>query len=224
MRSSAVPGRVALAGASGLVGRALARRLSADPACTALWLPLRRAVPELEALPKARRLPWPPHDLPPLDSALCALGTTIAQAGSQAAQRAVDHDAVLDFARTARAAGATRFGVVSALGADRRSAVVYNRVKGEMEAALATLGFEVLAIARPSLLVGDRGALGQPPRFAERLAQSLAVPVARWLPARWRPIAADDVAAGLLATLRARAGVHVVESAALARAAMRPPG
>ncbi len=224
MRSPAAPGRVALAGASGLVGLALARRLAADPDCTALWLPLRRSVTELETLPKVRRLPWPPHDLPPLDSALCALGTTIAQAGSQAAQRAIDHDAVLAFACAARAAGATRFGFVSALGADPRSAVFYNRIKGETEAALATLGFEVLAIARPSLLVGDRAALGQPPRFAESLAQSLAAPVARWLPQRWRPIAADDVAAGLLATLREGAGVHVLESAALARAAMRPPG
>ena len=46
-------------------------------------------------------------DLPPLPQALvavCALGTTRAKAGSDAAFRAVDHDAVLAFARAATAA------------------------------------------------------------------------------------------------------------------------
>ena len=213
-------GRVAIAGASGLVGRALARRCSAAADCTALWLLLRRPVPELEALPKARSLPWPATTLPALDTACCALGTTIAAAGSQAAFRAVDHDAVVAFARTAQAAGARRFGVVSALGADAGSRVFYNRVKGEMEQSLRALGFETLVVARPSLLAGDRDALGQPSRFGERLALRLTAPVRALLPARVRPIAADDVAAGLLAALRERPpGVHVVESAELARLA-----
>ncbi len=204
-------GRVAIAGANGLVGRALATRLSADARCRELWLVLRRPVPELESLPKAARVPC---------EALCALGTTIGAAGSQAAFRTVDHDAVVAFARAAQAAGARRFGVVSALGADAGSRVFYNRVKGEMEQALRALGFQTLVIARPSLLAGDREALGQPPRFGERLALRLTAPVRALLPARVRPIAADDVAAGLLAALHTRpAGAHVVESAELARLA-----
>ena len=50
--------------------------------------------------------------------AFCCIGTTIAEAGSQEAFRAVDVDAVLLFARAARAAQATRFVVVSSVGAD----------------------------------------------------------------------------------------------------------
>jgi hypothetical protein len=49
-------------------------------------------------------------DLPPLPQAqvaVCALGTTRAKAGSDAAFRAVDHDAVLAFARAAKAAAMT---------------------------------------------------------------------------------------------------------------------
>jgi uncharacterized protein YbjT (DUF2867 family) len=213
-------GRVAVAGASGLVGRALSRQLAADPGCTALRLLLRRAVPDLEGLPKTSVLAWPAEVLPPLDTACCALGTTIAVAGSQAAFRAVDHDTVLAFARAAKTAGARRFGVISALGADPQSSVFYNRVKGEMEAAVRALGFATLVIARPSLLAGDRATLGQPSRFGERLALALSAPLRGLLPARVRPIAADDVAAGLLVALRTRPpGVHVVESAELARLA-----
>src|SRR5690606_17391283 len=93
--------------------------------------------------------------LPPLDEAYLALGTTIKVAGSQEAFRAVDYEANLAVARAARAAGARRLGLVSAMGADARSSIFYNRVKGELEDALTALGFSTLVIARPSFLAGD---------------------------------------------------------------------
>lgn len=215
--------RIALAGASGLVGRALAQQLAYDTACEALHLLLRRPLPALQALPHAYSLTWsggPMPRLPSIDAACCALGTTIKTAGSQAAFRAVDLDAVLAFARAARAAGARRFGVVSALGADARSTVFYNRVKGEMEQAIADLGFDVLVIARPSLLMGDRAALGQPARLGEQWLLQFAVPLSWFTPRRWHPIAANAVARGMLAALlEGRAGRRVLESEELAQLA-----
>jgi uncharacterized protein YbjT (DUF2867 family) len=90
-------------------------------------------------------------------AALCSLGTTIRQAGSQDAFREVDFDAVLAFARTAKAAQAQRFVVVSSAGADPKSKNFYLRTKGEMEEALAGVGFASLDILQPSLLLGWRG-------------------------------------------------------------------
>lgn len=89
--------------------------------------------------------------------AMCSLGTTIRQAGSQEAFREVDFDAVLAFARTAKAAQAQRFVVVSSAGADPKSKNFYLRTKGEMEEALAGVGFASLDILQPSLLLGWRG-------------------------------------------------------------------
>src|SRR5882757_10781954 len=89
--------------------------------------------------------------------ALCCLGTTIRQAGSEQAFRQVDIDAVLAFARTAKAAQAQRFVVVSSAGADKTSKHFYLRTKGEMEEALQGLGFVSLDILEPSLLLGWRG-------------------------------------------------------------------
>jgi uncharacterized protein YbjT (DUF2867 family) len=213
--------RVAVAGATGLIGRALLTQLCADPTIAAVHalvraggrpvaLPARVSalVVDYAALGQARS-----PALPPLDWAICALGTTIAVAGSPAAFRAVDVDAVIAFARAAKAAGATRFAVVSALGANARSAVFYNRCKGEMEAALREIGFARLVIARPSLLLGDREALGQPSRGGERLAQRL-TPAIGWLvPRRLRPIAADAVARAMLGSIgNAEPGVAVLES------------
>jgi uncharacterized protein YbjT (DUF2867 family) len=87
-------------------------------------------------------------------AALCSLGTTMRQAGSEQAFRQVDFDAVLAFARTAKAAQAQRFVVVSSAGADPKSKHFYLRTKGEMEEALAGVGFTSLDILQPSLLLG----------------------------------------------------------------------
>jgi len=206
-----------LAGATGLIGREAARQW-AGPGT--LYLLLRRK-PAAALAPGQQALvvdftSLPP--LPPAATAICALGTTIKVAGSKAAFRAVDFDAVLAFASAARRAGVTRFAVVSALGADPRSASFYSRVKGEMEAALAQVGFETLVIARPSLLTGDRAALGQPARTGEALAIALTAPLAWMIPATWRPIAAATVARAMRRALaESGPGVHVIESGAMQR-------
>lgn len=216
-RSGAPPRPDALlAGATGLVGRALAAAWSGPGT---LHLLVRRPMPapgghcrvqvvDYEALPA----------LPPAGTALCTLGTTIKAAGSPEAFRAVDFDAVLRFALAARAAGVERFAVVSALGADAGSRNLYRRVKGEMEAAVAGVGFRTLVIAQPSLLAGDRAALGQAPRRAERLALALTAPLAALIPLAWRPIEASTVARALLRALAdAQPGITRLSSAALQR-------
>jgi uncharacterized protein YbjT (DUF2867 family) len=105
---------------------------------------------------------------------------------------------------------------VSALGASPRSGTFYNRVKGEMETAVSALGFERLVIARPSLLAGNRAALGQPQRTGEQLALWLTGPIARLIPKGMRPINARTVARGMMVALRQeQSGVRIVESGEL---------
>ena len=205
-----------LAGATGLVGQALSTQWKGPGT---LHLIVRRAQPAPGPLLKSLRVDFTQLPaLPPARRAFCCLGTTIKTAGSQKAFRAVDHTAVLAFAHAARAAGVTHFAVVSALGANARSGTFYNRVKGEMEDALRGVGFEHLVIARPSLLAGDRAALGQPSRLGERLALALTRPLAGLIPASVRPIGAEVLARALLRALdQATPGVRVVESAELQR-------
>jgi uncharacterized protein YbjT (DUF2867 family) len=199
---------VALAGATGLVGHAILQGLLADESVTAVHALGRREPGIIHLKLIAHVLDFaalPP--LPPLDEVYLALGTTIKAAGSQAAFRAVDFDANLAVARAALAAGARRAGLVSAMGADAKSRIFYNRVKGEIEDALTRLPFEGLVIARPSLLKGDREALGQPARLAERVATALSRLLGPLVPANYRPVAAVSVARALLAqvaTVRGR--------------------
>jgi uncharacterized protein YbjT (DUF2867 family) len=211
--------RVLLAGATGLVGQALLDRLLPDPGVAQVVTLGRRAPARRHARLTPLQVDFTALPaLPPADAVLLALGTTIKVAGSQAAFRAVDFDANLAVARAALAAGARRAGLVSALGADARSAVFYNRVKGELEDALRALPFEALVIARPSLLLGDRDRLGQPVRPGERAGQAVTRVVGPLIPAAWRPIPAERVAAALLAALPAARGVQVLDSGAMQKA------
>lgn len=213
-----------LAGATGLVGRELLTLLLASDRYAKVHLLLRRAVRDLPRQPKlvAHTVDFGAlrSDLPPPDDVYVALGTTIKVAGSQQAFRIVDFDHVVATARAAHAAGAHRLAVVSALGADAGSGVFYNRVKGEMQDALAQIGFETLVIAQPSLLVGDRAALGQPMRAGELWAARLLHPVMGLIPASVRPIAARSVAQAMLrAMLDAAPGQRVLSSAQMQSAA-----
>src|SRR5438045_6711271 len=160
---ASLPRTVMIAGASGLVGRELLAGLLADDSVAAVHSLGRRALDVSH--PKLTQHRTDFKALPALsgvDEAFIALGTTIKVAGSKEGFRAVDHDAVIAVAKAAKAAGAKRLGVVSAMGASAKSTVFYSRVKGETEDALAQMGFDALVIARPSMLPGDREAAGPP--------------------------------------------------------------
>lgn len=222
--SAAVDARVAVvAGATGLVGRAVLAALLADKHTSAVHSLGRRTLPlthpkltqhivDFAALP----------ELPQIDDVFVCLGTTIKVAGSQAAFRAVDYDAVMAVAQMGRAQGATKLGVVSAMGADAKSGVFYNRVKGEVEDAIAQLGYTSTSIVRPSLLVGDRGPLNQPERPGERIGLVVSKLLKPLIPANYLPVQAEDVAAGLVQAVKAgQPGVQRILSGALQGAAAR---
>jgi uncharacterized protein YbjT (DUF2867 family) len=157
--------------------------------------------------------------------AFCCLGSTLRDAGSPAAFRAIDHDLVLRFARFALSVGAERLVVVSAVGADAASKGLYLRVKGETELALEALRCRALDIMQPSVLLGARRAT----RPLEALAQGALWTLNPLLFGSWtrfRGIAADTVAAAMLGAARGvRRGINRYQYngiRALAAAATRP--
>lgn len=207
--------RVALvAGATGLVGQEILADLLADKAYASVHVLSRRALPRkhakiVEHIVDFGALPT----LPRVDDCFIALGTTIKTAGSQAAFKAVDLTAVEAVARAALAAGASKLGVVSAMGADADSRVFYNRIKGEMETSLAGMGFQSLVIARPSMLDGHREALKQASRPGERLGLQAMRFLKPLIPPNYRAIHAKDVANALVGAIKtAKPGVSTLLS------------
>jgi uncharacterized protein YbjT (DUF2867 family) len=205
-----------IAGASGLVGSRLLGLVLEDTQFAMVASLGRRQVEITHPKLVQRVVDFAALDVDGLaapDVAFCTLGTTIGKAGSERAFHAIDHDAVLAFAQAALAAGARCFALVSSLGADPRSRIFYNRVKGETEADLRELGFESLVIAQPSLLLGDR-VESRPAERAMIVASRLLAGVLR--PFASRPIEAQAVARALLAITRdPKPGVRVYSSGEL---------
>lgn len=205
--------RIALvAGANGLVGVALVRKLIASGDYTRVIALTRRPLPfeSPRLVNRTLRFAALENEMQGLacQDAYCCLGTTRQEAGSAAAFRAVDHDLVLAFARGAQAAGAQTLVVVSSVGADRASRNFYLRVKGETEVALEALRFRALHLLQPGLLLGERRQW----RLAEALARwtmPLLNPLLLGQYARFRAVDARVVAAAMRAAARSgRAGVH----------------
>jgi uncharacterized protein YbjT (DUF2867 family) len=209
--------KLMVVGASGLVGQQVLRQALANPAVSRLIAPTRKPLAAAAKLDNPivdfERLP---ADAPwwNVDAVICTLGTTMAQAGSEAAFRRVDHDYPLAVARLARSAGASAFVLNSALGAAADSRVFYNRVKGEVEAAIMAFGYPSLTLVRPSLLDGGPRPDSRP---GERLGLFFAKMLRPLIPARYRAVATDAVARALLAAALAQApGVQVIESERIA--------
>ena len=149
---------ILLAGATGLVGSACLPLLLADQRVGKVIALLRRPL----TTNNAKLEQWVGDDLQEelqpakVDAVICCLGTTIKNAGSQAAFIAVDKALPLGIARWAKAQNVPTYVIISAVGADASSRVFYSRVKGEVEQELEAMHFSSLALFQPSVLAGPR--------------------------------------------------------------------
>lgn len=204
---------VLITGATGLVGDHLLRMLIQQPGVERIAAPTRR--PLASAGDKVEN-PYDPQLTDalarvagPIDTVFCCLGTTRREAGSKEAFVHADYALVVDTALAGRRLGASHMLVVSAMGASARSPFFYSRVKGEMEEALIAQNWPHLAIARPSMLTGDR--------VKRRAGESLLAPLFALLPGNLKSIDARDVARALLheAEHPTVAGTVIISSAKL---------
>lgn len=202
--------RVALAGASGLVGRYLLRELASwwgkdgDALCSEVLVLTRRPLgveaPAVEGRAAIREvlvdfeaLVEAPGAGPLADERVdhlyCALGTTIRTAGSKEKFRRVDHDYPVALGRLGQAAGARSFGLVSSVGATPDTRNFYLRTKGETERDVAALGLPRLVVARPSIIGGHRDEF--------RAGEWVAKQVGKLIPGRYRTVHPLTIAVAL---------------------------
>jgi uncharacterized protein YbjT (DUF2867 family) len=132
-----------------------------------------------------------------VDDVFCALGTTLKQAGSKEAFRAVDLDLITAVGRAARDAGVQRFMMVSAVNANAHSPFFYARTKGQAERELKALKLPLLALFQPSLLLGERERPRPVEAFGIRFSKIID-PITRWTDAHWLPVSGERVAEALV--------------------------
>ena len=183
--------KTVLLGGTGLVGGAVLQ------ASSPLIAASRRAIVGIPAhhsvLVSAdlAKVDWPED----IDQVICCLGTTLKKAGSKEAFREQDLDLARTLFEKALSRGAKRLLLVSALGAAADSRILYSRVKGELEAAVAAQNWQQVVVYQPSLLLGDRS---NDPRPTEFWSQKLGKLIAPAIPALWRPIEARVLAGRIL--------------------------
>jgi uncharacterized protein YbjT (DUF2867 family) len=203
-----------LAGATGLIGNEVLQLLMNDDTYTSVVLVTRK--PLSISHPKAKNIVIDFDKLHELslhvqhvDDVFCCLGTTMATAGSKEAFYKVDFTYCYELAKVSLLMNAKQFLIVSAMGANLKSSIYYNRVKGEIENKLKELSFESLKILQPSMLLGNRkerrpGELG-----AKRLFKALAFIFVGSLK-KYKAIEASDVAKAMLSI--AKMNVKGIES------------
>lgn len=104
------------------------------------------------------------------DALICCLGTTRKKTPNLQEYKNIDFELTVGIAKIAKANNFQQIHLISAIGANPKSKIFYNRLKGETEQAIINLQFPQTIIYRPSLLIGKRTEF----RFGELLAQKLA--------------------------------------------------
>ena len=214
MNSPVAAVRLLLLGATGAVGQQVLRLALEDERVAQVTAPTRRPltphpklrnpVTDFSALPDGASI-WD------ADVVICALGSTIRKAGSEAAFAVVDRDLPIAIAKCARATGARSFALISSLGASH-AGDFYLRTKAEVEDGIRQLGFASYTIVRPSLIDARRTET----RPAERLGLALAHLFTALIPRRYRPVSAQAIAITLLRhALDATPGDRIIESEAI---------
>lgn len=136
------------------------------------------------------------------------LGTTRAKAGKDGFLK-VDFDYSFNAAKYAALNGADQLMLISSVGADKNSFLLYPKTKGQLEEAVTRLPFWSVHILRPSLLLGDRK--------EERLGEQLAIKISGLfnrftdgLLQKYSPVEAETVAKAMIQLAQGiEGGVHV---------------
>ena len=98
-----------------------------------------------------------------------ALGTTRKKAGSDQNFIKVDYDYCMDLANNALLNGVKRVSIISSVGSNPNSNLLYPRTKGLLEKELSKLPFEHISVMKPSFILGAR----KETRIAEKTGKFL---------------------------------------------------
>lgn len=200
-------------GATGLIGSELVKLLEVSPYYSSVLLLNRRPSPYTGTKVLERIIDFDAPDLDGVsgDHLYCAMGTTLKNAGSKAAQFKIDCEYPTTIATRLKSQGVTRMLLVSSVGANASASNFYLRTKGQLEANLIGLGFESLAIFRPSFLVGQRPEMRTGEGGANLLLKVLS-PIMVGALSKYRSINASTVAASMVQIAQSgQTGTRIIE-------------
>lgn len=132
-----------------------------------------------------------------IDHLYIALGTTIKKAGNAKNFEKVDYHYCLLLANLAFKFGVRRLSIVSSVGSNPDSKLLYPRTKGRIEKELANIGFDHLSIMKPGIIMGKR----KENRTGEKLAKLIFIlisPLLIYKLSKYKPIHANLISKAMI--------------------------
>ena len=204
--------KAVLIGATGAVGKDLLQALLEDARYTEVVAFARRALGVQHEKLREHTIdfdaPATWQELVKGDVLFSTLGTSLKQAGSKEAQRHIDYDYQLAFAKAAKANGVKSLVLLSSIGADSKSSIFYLRLKGELDDAVRDLGFDSLSIVRPPSLIRAKSKRFGETASVKFLQAANAIGLAKWLAPMETAVVARSMAA---LGLDSASGTRIIE-------------
>lgn len=191
---------VVVLGATGMVGSALVELLLADTRVSEIRILSRRPLSYSQSKIKVFETDlYNPNALAfnQATALYCCIGTTRKKTPNRGTYHSIDHGITLAVATAAKAAGLSEVHLISAIGANSRSKIFYNRLKGEIEDDLSGLNFERTMIYQPALLIGNRNEKRAGEKFAQWISPFLDKLLNEKV-MKYHSITAQQLAAGML--------------------------
>jgi len=185
-----------LVGATGLIGGFLLEELLDDAHFDTVRILIRRPIDITHPKLEKKIIDFSDSDsllvaLSNSDVVFCSIGTTNKKVkGNKEAYRKIDFDIPVKLARFCKMTGCEKFILVSSAGANSKSRNFYQRLKGETEEAVKSVGLETLHIMRPSLLLGERKEF----RLGENISKAVMTSLSFLIPDTYKAIQGKDVA------------------------------
>ena len=146
------------------------------------------------------------------DDLFYCIGTTIKKAGSKTAFRKIDLEYPLEIAVAASLNDVGQLILVSSVGAEASSLILYNHIKGELEKRIKQLKFWSIHIMQPSILLGERKESRPLERIGMIVGQGLDKVIGNFL-GKYKPVNAEDVAKAMIAAAQnLKEGIHIYPS------------
>jgi len=141
----------------------------------------------------------------------CCIGTTSKKTPNKSQYRKIDFGIPVTAAKLCKENNINCFLVISALGANAKSSIFYNKTKGEMEEAVLEQNIPFTYILRPSLILGDR----KDNRLAENLGKK-AFDAFQFLFVgklkKYRAIEANQIAQTMIYLANTKPEIDIIES------------
>lgn len=145
------------------------------------------------------------------DEVYCCIGTTAKKTSDKDLYKQIDCGIPSAAARLCKAKNIKTLLVVSALGADPKSKIFYNRTKGEMEQEVLNQGIQKTSILRPSIITGPRSE-SRPGEKAGISLMKLMRPLFRGKWKKYRAIGAETIAQAMVNLANSPLEQEIVES------------